>query len=292
MNREASPPILPETIPEELVAAYHRDGFLHVPGVLDAAEITGCLAEAKALLAREKKVSWDDAGGNVMDWIADPEIKGEAMRRLALHPKITGIAERLAGIPLRLFKSELLLKRDKGSASTPFHVDEPAFPFSGRPVTLTAWVALVDVPVEKGCMIFIPGSHLKIDLATGNAWTPMETWPWLQWEPRVTVPLRAGDCTFHHARVVHAAENNRTGEERISLATVYMDAESRHAPVSWDSEEGEDWGVAYQDSQPSGLASFEPGQPLRGERFPVVGSAAASQVDANGTNPPSGKESP
>jgi hypothetical protein len=93
--------------------------------VLDAAEITGCLAEAKALLAREKKVSWDDAGGNVMDWIADPEIKGEAMRRLALHPKITGIAERLAGIPLRLFKSELLLKRDKGSASTPFHVDEP-----------------------------------------------------------------------------------------------------------------------------------------------------------------------
>jgi phytanoyl-CoA hydroxylase len=38
---------------------------------------------------------------------------------------------------------------------TPYRVDEPAFPVRGAPVTLTAWVALVDVPVEKSCLTFL-----------------------------------------------------------------------------------------------------------------------------------------
>jgi phytanoyl-CoA hydroxylase len=72
-----------------------------------------------------------------------------------LHPRVAAVAKRLAGSALRLFKSELLLKRAKGAAMTPYRVDEPAFPVRGAPVTLTAWVALVDVPVEKSCLTFL-----------------------------------------------------------------------------------------------------------------------------------------
>ncbi len=45
-------------------------------------------------------------------------------------------------------------------------VDEPAFPVRGAPVTLTAWVAHVDVPVEKGCMTFHSGSHRIVTFDT------------------------------------------------------------------------------------------------------------------------------
>ncbi|MGK8503446.1 phytanoyl-CoA dioxygenase family protein [Nocardia asiatica] len=245
-----------ETLPVDLVERYRRDGYVRIPGVLDAAEVCEFLAEARAQLDRQPTVSWDaPEGGNVMDWVAAPENVSAPMRRLALHPKITAIAEHLAGRALRMFKTELLRKHSQGSAPTPLHIDDPAFPIAAAPVTLTAWVALVDVPVERGCLTFIPGSHRWPGDTLPVNEEPFDLRPELRWWPQVTVPLRAGDCTFHHSRLVHSAGANRTDTTRISLASVYMDAEAvyRPNPDSW-----------YQDKVPD----REPGQVLDGDRYP------------------------
>lgn len=249
----------PQTLSEETVARYRREGFAHIPGVLSRDELGEFLADARDQLDRHEKISWDEeGGGNVMDWVAEPEVKSAVLRRLALHPGITGIAEMLAGQPLRMFKSELLRKRSTGGTRTPLHIDAPAFPVSRGAVTLTAWVALVDVPVERGCMTFVPGSH---DWPAGMdpSFDPFETRPELKWWPRVTVPLRAGDCTFHDARLVHMAGANETDTARISLATVYMDAAATYRP---DPEQ------FYQDE----VNGIEPGQPFDTDRYPRVGS--------------------
>ncbi|MFD0362699.1 phytanoyl-CoA dioxygenase family protein [Nocardia sp. GCM10030253] len=242
------------------MADYRNRGFVHVPGVLSDDEVREFLADARGQLEQHTKVSWDEEGrGNVMDWVVEPEAKSAVMRRLALHPGITGIAERLAGQPLRMFKSELLRKGTTGSTRTPLHIDDPAFPIAGTPVTLTAWVALVDVPVERGCMTFIPGSHEWPDDTEPQFAEPFDARPELVWWPRTSVPLRAGDCTFHHSQVVHMAGANETDVARISLATVYMDADATYQPGLE---------VAYQDE----VIGVEPGHPLDTVRYPRVGS--------------------
>ncbi|WP_069165239.1 phytanoyl-CoA dioxygenase family protein [Nocardia altamirensis] len=252
--------VTPQTLSAEAIQRYRSEGFLHIPRVLDPAEVREFLDDARAQLDREQKASWDDGHGNVMDWVVEPEAKSAAMRRLALHPGITGIAEKLAGRPLRMFKSELLRKRTVGAAPTPLHIDAPAFPIAGTDVTLTVWVALVDVPVERGCMTFIPGSHH----GQADAGMSFEPRPQLRWWPRVTVPLRAGDCTVHSARLAHAAGTNETDVARISLATVYMDAEATYDPAPAGAESN------YQDE----VVDIAPGQPMDTARYPRVGSSA------------------
>ncbi|MFI2242278.1 phytanoyl-CoA dioxygenase family protein [Streptomyces chrestomyceticus] len=250
---------MPTPVSEEAVARYREQGYLHCPRVLTEAETKEFHAAALEQLDRDEKVSWDREGGTVMDWVTYADRKSEVIRRLALHPRITAIAERLAGAPLRMFKSEILRKGTEGSTATPIHADAPAIPYAGRPVGLTAWVALTDVPVERGCMTFIPGSHLRPDTPVTAEQAKQHLFscpPELMWDPRITVPLRAGDCTFHHEQVMHLAGPNLMAEPRVSLATVYMDAE---ATFRTDALVPHDLGL-------------EPGAPLNDERFPLIGA--------------------
>lgn len=249
------------SLPGDLVDRYHRDGYLHVRNVVDPAELAEFLADARTQLDRQHTVDWGAEGGNVMDWVVEPERNSEPMRRLALHPGITGIAERLAGRPLRLYKSELLRKAASGSAPTPLHADDPAFPLEADPVTLTAWVALVDVPVERGCMTFVAGAHRWPDGVIPQFQDPFAANPEARWAPRVTVPIRAGDCTFHSSRLIHSAGANTTDIARISLATVYMDAAAIYRPNP---------DITYYDPIPD----REPGQVLDSDRYPLAGSAS------------------
>ncbi|MFF3226480.1 phytanoyl-CoA dioxygenase family protein [Nocardia suismassiliense] len=252
-----------QTLSSDLVDSYRSRGYVRIPSVLSADEVAQFLADAQEQLERHQKISWDTPDeGNVMDWVAEPEAKSAVMRKLALHPGITGIAERLAGRPLRMFKSELLRKRTTGGTRTPLHIDAPAFPIAGS--TLTAWVALVDVPVERGCLTFIPGSHELPQGDDASFVDPFDAHPELRWWPQVTVPLRAGDCTFHDARLVHMAGVNETDTARISLATVYMDATATYNPAPASAE------PTYQDEVPG----IEPGQSFDTDRYPLVGSAS------------------
>ena len=96
-------------------------------------------------------------------------------------------------------------------------------------MALSAWVALVDVPVEKGCMTFMPGSHDRLDLRPQNLEDPEDLFtvaPDLRWHERVTLPLRAGDCTFHNAYTAHTAAPNDTDDPRIAHVVIYMDADT------------------------------------------------------------------
>ncbi len=232
---------------------------MHIPNVLGEPEVREFLADSMALLGQEEKIHWGDDGDTILEFVEDAQLKSEAMRRLALHPRVTAIAERLAGAPLRLFKLELLHKGPKRSKPTEPHFDEFALPFQGAPIGLTAWVALVDVPVERGCMSFVPGSHLLPP--TGNASDAWDAYtrPEVAWLPRVTVPVRAGDCTFHHVRVVHAAGANTTDRPRVSTTAIYMDADATYRPT----------GNTHLDDLP-GAGPLKPGQPLNGDRFPLL----------------------
>lgn len=136
--------------------------------------------------------------------------------------------------------------------------DQPYWPHANAGHQLSAWIALVDVPVERGCMTFIPGSFTRTDLRAQDlldATDLFEACPDLMWDPRVTIPLRAGDCTFHHSLCAHMATPNLTDEPRVAHVVIYMDAATTYVK---------------QPHMVTDPLQFEEGQRLEGDLFPAV----------------------
>lgn len=210
-------------LPADTIQSYRQNGFTVARGLLSRAE--AARYREAALRATTRLKAYTDAAvlhQFVNVWRDDP-----VLRELTLLPKLGAWATRLAGVPLRLWHDHLLIKRPHNHAPTEFHQDQPYWPHANSAHPISAWIALCDVPVEKGCMTFIPGSHRRTDLAVQNlvdARSLFTLCPDLEYEPRVTIPLRAGDCTFHHGRCAHMANANQTDDIRVAHVVIFMDA--------------------------------------------------------------------
>lgn len=249
----ARPRTTPENLSEDVVSAYRRDGFVHLPGVLSRADAARF---ADAALAVRHTVR-DNHDGMIFTQLLQLWRRDATLRELTLHPDLAAIATRLAGVPLRLWHDQLLIKDPHNGAATEFHQDQPYWPHAGSRHALSAWVALVDVPVERGCMTFIPGSQHLDGLRPQDLSDRADMFavaPELAWEQRVTVPLRAGDCTFHNSRLAHSATPNFTDDPRIAHVVIYVDADLTLAA-----------GPAHPVTDPLGLSA---GDSLPDEHFP------------------------
>ncbi|GAA2119841.1 phytanoyl-CoA dioxygenase family protein [Actinomadura alba] len=214
----------PDDLSDEMVSAYRREGFIHLPGVISAQDAKR-FADA-AMTAR--RALTDHHSGAIFTQLLQLWQHDQTLRELTLNPDLADLATKLAGVPLRLWHDQLLIKEPRNGAATEFHQDQPYWPHAGSRHALSAWIALVDIPVERGCMTFIPGSqHLDglrpQDLADSADLLGLA--PELIWERRVTVPLRAGDCTFHNAHLAHSATPNFTDDPRVAHVVIYVDAD-------------------------------------------------------------------
>jgi ectoine hydroxylase-related dioxygenase (phytanoyl-CoA dioxygenase family) len=226
------PALVPEATPEELspeaVSFYRDNGFMRVRGIISPAE-ADTFAEAALDFARDHyKPTRDIFDQYVNVWTQD-----ERMRPLTFHPAIARVAQILSGTSLRLWHDQILIKQPHNNAATEFHQDQPYWPHADSPHPISCWVALCDVPVERGCMTFLPGSQLRTDLEAqnlGNASSLFSLAPDLRWSERVTVPLRKGDCTFHHGRCAHMATPNMTDEPRVAHVVIFMEKGTRYKP--------------------------------------------------------------
>lgn len=247
-----------ETLTGEQIEYYRDNGFVRVQGIISPGEAA---AYREAALACSNS---DPSGYNneIFHQLVNVWRHDETMRQLTFHQNIATIAEKLAGVSLRLWHDQILIKPAVNSKSTEFHQDQPYWPHANSTHPISCWIALGDVPVEKGCMTFLPRSHKRTDLPAqmlDNSRSLFSICPELEWEERVTVPLRAGDCTFHHGRCAHMATPNFTEDARVAHVVIFIDDtttfEEQPHPVT----------------HPLGL---ETGQLLEGEMFPTVSEFA------------------
>ena len=249
-DRQAGP-----ALSEEIVARYRSDGFVHVPGVLRPDEVERFRGAARSVFDREQGL---DPGNPMFKQVVDIWRRDEVLRELTLHRGLAELATRLAGVPLRIWHDQLLIKPPHNGTPTEYHQDAPYWPHTGSRHSLSAWVALVDVPVERGCMTFIPGQQERRDLRATDitdAHDLFDAAPDLAYRPRVTIPLRAGDVTFHNGYTPHTANANDTDEFRLAHVTIYVDRELRYD------------GRRHVCTDPLGL---EPGTHLPDDGFPPV----------------------
>ncbi|HEY9289916.1 MAG TPA: phytanoyl-CoA dioxygenase family protein [Microlunatus sp.] len=214
-----------QSLPEATVASYRADGFVHIPGVLGPDEVERFREAARSVFDREQGL---DPNNRMFKQVVNIWQRDEVLRELTLDSRLAELATQLAGIPLRIWHDQLLIKPPHNETPTEFHQDAPYWPHADCRHSLSAWVALVDVPVERGCMTFIPGQQERHDIRAidiADAHDLFEAAPDLTYQRRVTIPLRAGDVTFHNGYTPHTANANETDDFRFAHVNIYVDRE-------------------------------------------------------------------
>ncbi len=242
------------TVGADVVASYRENGFVHIPQVLTPEEVERYRDAARH--AYETKAAYNGPDDNTFKQILQLWQTDETLRDLTFHAGLANIATQLAGIPLMLWHDQLLIKKPHNGSATEYHQDAPYWPHANARHRLSAWIALVDVPVERGCMTFIPGTHRWTDIRAVDLHDRTDfsdAAPDVTYLPRVTVPLRAGDCTFHNAYLAHTANPNDTDDFRYAFVNIYVDAK-----LTYD-------GRPHPCTDGLGL---EIGSPLPAEHFP------------------------
>jgi ectoine hydroxylase-related dioxygenase (phytanoyl-CoA dioxygenase family) len=112
--------------------------------------------------------------------------------------------------------------KEPGGRHTDVHQDCSYWPIDEPQFSITMWLALTDVPIEKGCLYFHPRTNdpkLKeyVDIFR-NPHQPKL----LKNAEKVFVPLKAGDVTFHSGLTFHGAGTNQTNEIREAMTIIYI----------------------------------------------------------------------
>ena len=216
--------------------AYRRDGFVVVPGFLDATELDGWRAVFDAAVAARRGRRFSDTSvaiesdvddafySRVFDQLVNLWQTDDAMRALILDERIGRMAATLAGVDgVRVWHDQALIKQPFGNP-TAFHLDVPYWSFtSDRAISI--WIALDDATETNGCLYFVPGSHRETaedNVGIGpNVGAIFEVYPELARQPR-SGAMRAGDCSFHNGMTIHGAGANMTDRPRRAMTCAFM----------------------------------------------------------------------
>lgn len=219
-------------VTEEKVSFYRENGFVQLDGVVSPDELAELRAYADEAIALESSQSAQPDKANkgysrVLNQRFNTWRDHGGMAKFSLSPRFAGIAGRLTGAAgIRIFHDHLLYKMPGDSKPTPWHQDAPYWPMNEHGA-LSLWLPLDDVDERNGCMMFVPGSHKVGKLNAVDLVNPQDIYEYegseaVRGTRPVTVPLKAGSCTFHDGLTFHYAHANHTDRPRRVLAVIYM----------------------------------------------------------------------
>lgn len=218
----------PSLVDPGQIEAFRRDGFVKLEGLLDPHEIETYRAAVDAAVAARKrndtrslseKSPYEQSFIQCQYlWEDFPEV-----RPLTFHPKVVGAAAALIGAAAMRIWHDQALYKEAGGRETDAHQDHPYWPIAELK-TLTAWIPLVDVDDETGCMGYVPGSqrsqaeYVNIFSEPGSGEKLMAK----QTASPVFKPAEPGDVLFHHGLTVHLAKPNRSARTRKAYTAIYF----------------------------------------------------------------------
>lgn len=236
-----------EIVTDEDVAFYQKNGYWIGPKIFSDDE----LAEIKEHHARV--VAGDYATGRSphsrsiapnapIDGIVkidNSHWSDSILAKLALNPMIGAMATKLSQSKgIRLWHDQLLHKpsqKDTVAGAVGWHQDYHYWQCAEPANMLTAWVALIDVDENNGCMEVVPESHEwgllpESDFFEQDLDTLKQKIESVSGKPFETVPcvLPAGAMSFHHCLTIHGSRPNRSPAPRLSLVIHMMPDGTRY----------------------------------------------------------------
>ena len=149
---------------QDYVDRYRGQGFVHVPGLLPAAEMPALAAAVDEAVAKRKTHdtrALEDKSPYEQSFIQCQYLWEDfpGVRPLMFHPGLGAALGALLGAErVRLWHDQALYK-EPGGRETDAHQDHAYWPIAEAD-TITAWIPLTEIDDETGCMGYVPGSHL------------------------------------------------------------------------------------------------------------------------------------
>jgi hypothetical protein len=217
-------------VTDEEAELYRANGWVRLDGLLSQELVDEMLRRAKDRMGeRVDKELPDDRPGIMTpqlralwkDW-QNPAEQDDYFKALSQSAAMGRVASKLLrDRPVRWWSDAILCKvpSAEGGSRTPWHQDFP-YLSTDRIGLMNVWVALVDIPPERGTMRFLNGSHKLGPMGRVIHRTDgkdlLDLFPWIEDEYELSAPnhLKPGDATIHDWMTVHAAPENSTDEPR------------------------------------------------------------------------------
>ena len=241
-----------------LAACVRRDGYLFLRGLLPRADIesvqrqVGEIARDAGWLRRGQPV--DAAIADPSGFCVDPDPtylrtlrqinRLEDYHALKHHPALIGLFERMLGGPIlphpRVLMRNIFPAREE--FTTKAHQDFPNV--QGTTEVYTAWMPLIDCPMDVGPLQVAAGSHTAgvydFGIAGGAGGIEISDPLEGRW---VSGAFALGDVLIFHSMTVHKGVPNRSDRLRMSMDVRYQlvsepfnidNANADGQPLSWE----------------------------------------------------------
>ena len=252
------------------VAFFHECGYLAGVRILDEMQIEALRAELTELinpLHPSHSLFYEFHGNEAIDpnrtlfhalgaWRIAP-----GFHDVLWHPRFTVAAAQLLGGAVRVWHDQLFCKPAHHGGCVAWHQDYSYWTRTQPLAHLTCWIGLDDSTRENGCLHYVPGSHRWPDLPITGLAGDMEAVQTVltdelkaQFKP-VAIELKAGECSFHHPRMMHGSyANDSACPRRATVINVFRD------------------GVRSASDEPllAGVPVIPSGQALGGQFFPLL----------------------
>ena len=213
----------------EQLAAFHRDGYVIVPGFFTAEEIeplrSACLADP-SIGGKLRAIA--DSDGHAQEVIGWTEYSDTYLGKVAFLDRMLDNAEALLKKPCYHWHSKLSMKRPSTLGKWDWHQDFPYWYDEGClwPDMLTVTVAVDKNSEANGCMKLVRGSHhlgrvthTRVGEAVG--FDPERLKLVLDQCEIVPMEMESGDACFFHGNTLHASGPNLSGMPRTLLHCSY-----------------------------------------------------------------------
>ncbi|MEV4177957.1 phytanoyl-CoA dioxygenase family protein [Nonomuraea sp. NPDC049709] len=223
---------LPYDLDASAVRRFDEDGFVKLPGVLDAKTIAAYEPEITSkvieLNTQHLPLEERDTYGKAFLQVTNLWRHSDPVREFAFSQRLARIAAELLGVEgVRLYHDQALYK-EPGGGITPWHADQYYWPLAGDR-TVTVWIPLQETPAEMGPLSFAAGSHRfeygrdlpiseESERALRQALAERDF-------PHVGTPYRLGEVSYHLGWTFHHAPPNRSSIPRRVMTVIYMDAD-------------------------------------------------------------------
>lgn len=222
-----------QTLTDEQIAAYHRDGYVVIRGMFSKDE----LDEMRSTFMAQSELGpvenlWAPSNDNPNDPLAryprmmhphkQPQLPiGPLSMRFGLDPRVGAVLADLFGEEAACAQTMFYFK-PPGSRGQSLHQDN--FYLRVKPGTcMAAWLAVDDADSENGGLVCVPGSH-NMKIACPEKADPARFFtndhvrvP--QGMQDVPVDLKAGDVLFFNGSVIHGSYEN-TSKDRFRRAFI------------------------------------------------------------------------
>ncbi|MBC7807765.1 MAG: phytanoyl-CoA dioxygenase family protein, partial [Akkermansiaceae bacterium] len=205
--------IIPPALTEEQIEFYNREGYLVLPGLLNADAADAVRGDITTIM--------DVIGlGTSKLRQSNEYLKGSALDRFVNDPDLLSVAERLMGGSSTMYLPFTAVKSGNGGGQFHFHQDNQYTRFDGPGINL--WCAFTPMTEENGCLKIIPRSHREGTLPSELSGDG-DQHKKVTFEPAdfVSVLMNPGDCVAFSRLTVHGSGPNNSPENRIAYAVQF-----------------------------------------------------------------------